>query len=54
MYKIYVYYHVDGQADLRFITLYGVYLNAETLDWISKYPNLVYILVDRLKDKEDK
>lgn len=54
MYKVFVYYRVENSDELRFITLYGVYLNAGFLNWLSAYPNLVYVLVDRLKDKEDK
>lgn len=51
MYKVTVYYRHEGAEKCHFITLYGVYLDAEMLNWISNYPNLQYILVDKLDEK---
>lgn len=53
MYKILIYYRVPGSDELRYTTLFGVFLSKEVIEWISNYPNLEYILPVELKKKEE-
>lgn len=53
MYQVKMYYQLPQEDFMRHITLYGVYLNASVLEWLSKMPNFQYCLIN-IMEKENK